>query len=225
MKRQTKKLLSTVSLVLGVFVSLVVAFFVVQSVRRNAAIARVEAMGGSVEIKRVNSLFGPFSWRACWVDLKGTILDEQQVDEFIAAVDQINLSDLRVNMGHTAITTGQQTRIMEPASHLSHRTVPIPTQKLRWVSLKDAADPPRRRKRLPLVVFFENQSNQLLKLYHVKEGKKEFRAEARPGRTLQAVTNMESSWLITDEKGTSVGYFAVDNFVQGPASAVIPVLN
>jgi hypothetical protein len=180
-------------------------------------------MGGSVKIEWVNSEIGPCSWRACWVKLDTTILDDQQMEDFIIALDQINLSDLRVNMGRTATTKSQEKRLMGPASHWSVLAVPSPRTELRWVYLKDATELSGSRPRMPMVVFFENQSKQLVKLYHVEEDKQEFRAELRPGRTLQAVTRLERSWLITDEKDTPVGYFAVDSFVQGPASAVIPV--
>lgn len=224
MMRKTRNLLITAGLVLSVFVLLVVAFFVVRSVRRDAAISRVEAMGGSVEIKWVSSVTGPGFSQACWVDLEDSILDKQQIDDFVIALDQINLSDLRVDMGRTAITKSQQSRLMGPASHLSHRTVPSPKNRLRWVYVRDATELPGSRPRLPMVVFFENQSKQLVKFYHVNEDKQELRAELRPGRTLQAVTSIERTWLIADEKDLPAGYFAVDNAAQGPGFAVIPAL-
>ena len=226
--RRQRTLLVTAGLVLAGFVVLVVALLVTlrlwrdAAVAREAAVARIEAMGGSVKIERITEGLNPIPHSACWVDLQDTILDDQQVDEFIGALDQINLDDLRVSMGRTATTETQMARLMGPASHLGHRTVPNPEAELEWMGVTDVTELPSSRQRLPMVVFFENASNQSVKFFAVHKDNLEFRATLSPGRTLQAVTLLEHNWLITDENDKPLGYFVLSDQVEGVPRAIIP---
>ena len=103
---------------------LITGFFVIRGMHRDAAVARLEEMGATVKIDRVTDLLDPIPRTVCWVDFHDAELSEQELDELVALLDQLNISDLRVSTGWTQLTDMRRRQLMEVASHLGRLDLP-----------------------------------------------------------------------------------------------------
>ncbi len=97
---------------------------------------------------------------------------------------------------------------------------PKPKEDLKWIAANSAGEAPKSGNGINTQVFFENKSEQRVKLYWVSfGGELKLYAVLEPGAKRQQNSYSRHTWFITDENETPLGYFIVTDEIS---RAVIP---
>ncbi len=80
--------------------------------QRQAGIDAVEAMGGSVRIRRVNQMFLPIKKTVCWVKFTQSNFSERELEQLIRALQRIGVRDTRIDLGRTTVDDAGRQQLM-----------------------------------------------------------------------------------------------------------------
>lgn len=212
-----KKALAIIGIVLAGLVLLTYAAYSIAENRPAAGIAAVEALGGTVEIKRVSSMFG-LKYTVCWVAFEPTGFDVRRLDEFIHAMKQIGVRDNRITLNGATLKESQKRQLFDALSgnvHLRCKIIPDgygnsgPRTELTWTGASDLSNVPASRQAGQMTsILIENRSPRTVRLSWMRINRKlEACGKLKPGQTREHFSYAGHTWMVSDETGKPLGYF------------------